>query len=70
MYDLMIRAQVEASEFPCELKNIELTEMMVEGAIACLLEKLFAMVDMKEVTMTLSLREREPDWDSLLSQER
>jgi hypothetical protein len=69
MYDIFIRAQVDASVFPYELKNIELTEMTVEGAVGCTLEKLFAIVNMKEVTMTPSSRELEPDWDSLLSQD-
>ncbi|HLH62403.1 MAG TPA: hypothetical protein VKV20_12025 [Ktedonobacteraceae bacterium] len=69
MYELMIRAQVDASVFPYELKNVELAEMTIEGAVACVLEKLFLVVNMREVTMTPSSREYERDWDSLLSQD-
>ena len=70
MYDIVIRAQVEASVVPYELKNIEVTEFMVESAVGTTLEKLFAIVTMKGVTITSSSRELEPDLDSLLSQER
>ncbi|HJT59824.1 MAG TPA: hypothetical protein VJ761_25160 [Ktedonobacteraceae bacterium] len=70
MYDIVIRAQVEASVVPYELKNIEVTEFMVESAVGTTLEKLFAIVTMKGVTITPSSRELEPDLDSLLSQER
>ena len=69
MYDITIRARVDATVFPYELKNIELTEMAIECAVGCTLEKLFAIVDMKEVTLNPSSRERELDLDSLLSQD-
>jgi hypothetical protein len=69
MYDITIRARVDAAVFPYELKNIELTEMAIECAVGCTLEKLFAIVDMKEVTLDPSSRERELDLDSLLSQD-
>jgi hypothetical protein len=69
MYDITIRARVDAAVFPYELKNIELTEMAIECAVGCTLEKLFAIVDMKEVTLNPSSRERELDLDSLLSQD-
>ncbi len=69
MYDITIRARVDAAVVPYELKNIELTEMAIECAVGCTLEKLFAIVDMKEVTLNPSSRERELDLDSLLSQD-
>ncbi len=70
MYEITIRAQIEASVVPYELKNIERTEMMVEGAVSLTLEKIFAIVNMKGVTISPSSREFEPDLDGLLSQER
>ena len=69
MYDIIIRARVDAAVFPYELKNIELTEMAIESAVGIILEKLFSIVDMKEVTINPSSRERELDLDSLLSQD-
>jgi hypothetical protein len=69
MYDITIRARVDAAVLPYELKNIELAEMVVESAVGCTLEKLFSIVNMKGVTISLSSRELEPDWDSLLSQD-
>jgi hypothetical protein len=69
MYDITIRARVDAAVFPYELKNIELTEMAIESAVGCTLEKLFLIVNMREVTISPSSRELEPDWDSLLSQD-
>jgi hypothetical protein len=69
MYDITIRARVDAAVFPYELKNIELTEMAIESAVGIILEKLFSIVDMKEVTINPSSRERELDLDSLLSQD-
>ncbi len=70
MYDITIRAQVDASVFPYVLTDIGQTEMTVEAAIGCTLEKLFAIVNMKGVTISPSERELEPNWDSVLSQER
>ena len=67
MYDIIIRVRVDAAEVPYELTNIELTELAVESAVGITLEKLFSSVDMKEVTITPSSRERELDLDSLLS---
>lgn len=69
MYEITIRARVDAAVFPYELKNIELTEMAIEAAVGCTLEKLFSIVDMKEVAINPSSRERELDLDSLLSQD-
>jgi hypothetical protein len=69
MYDITIRARVDAAVVPYELKNIELTEMAIESAVGIILEKLFSIVDMKEVTINPSSRERELDLDSLLSQD-
>ncbi len=69
MYDITIRARVDAAVVPYELKNIELTEMAIESAVGIILEKLFSIVDMKEVTLNPSSRERELDLDSLLSQD-
>ena len=67
MYDIIIHARVDAAVLPYELKNIELTEMAIESAVGCTLEKLFSIVDMKEVAINPSSRERELDLDSLLS---
>ena len=69
MYDIIIRVRVDAAMFPYELTNIELTELAVESAVGITLEKLFSSVDMKEVTINPSSRERELDLDSLLSQD-
>jgi hypothetical protein len=69
MYDITIRVRVDAAVFPYELKNIELTELAIESAVGITLEKLFSSVDMKEVTINPSSRERELDLDSLLSQD-
>jgi len=67
MYDVIIRVQIDAAVLPYELKNIELAELAVEGAVGCTLEKLFPTVNMKEVTISPSSREAESDWDTLLS---
>jgi hypothetical protein len=67
MYTINIRVEVDAALFPYELKNIELAEMVVEGAVGCSLEPLFATVTMKEVKISQSPREVERDWDALPS---
>ena len=69
MYEIIIHAHVDAAGFPYELTNIELTELAVESAVGCALERLFAIVDMKEVTISSGSREPERDWDSLLLQD-
>jgi len=55
--------------FPYKLENIELAELVIEDAVGCTLEKLFAIVDMKEVTVSPSSQKVEVDWDALLSQD-
>jgi hypothetical protein len=69
MYDIIIRVQVDAAVVPYKLENIELAELVVEDAVGCTLEKLFAIVDMKEVTISPSSQKVEVDWDALLSQD-
>jgi hypothetical protein len=67
-YTIKIHIEADATVFPYELKNIELAEIVVEGAVACSLQGLFTEVIMKEVTISRSPREVEQDWDALLSQ--
>ena len=66
---LNIRVEVAGAVLPYELKNIELAELVVESAVGCSLENLFAIVCMKEVSISPSSGEVERDWDALLSQE-
>jgi len=68
MYTIKIHVEVDAAVFPYELKNTELAEFVVEGAVGCSLENLFTSVNIKEVSITPSSRETEQDWDALLPQ--
>jgi len=68
MYTIKIHVEADAAVFPYELKNTELAELVVEGAVACSLENLFTSVTIKEVSISRSSRDVEQDWDALLSQ--
>jgi len=67
MYTIDIRIEVDATAFPCELKNIELAELVVESAVGCSLQDLFETVSMKDVSINPTSGDVERDWDSLLS---
>ena len=52
MYNIQIQVEAEGPLFPKELKNPELAEIAVEGAVACFLENLFTYVSIKNVTIS------------------
>src|ERR1700730_14080261 len=54
MYTFNIQAEADGPLFPKELKNPELAELAVEGAVACYLENLFTYVSIKNVTISRS----------------
>ena len=54
MYNIQIQVEAEGPLFPKELKNPELAEIAVEGAVACYLENLFTYVSIKNVTISRS----------------
>jgi len=54
MYNIQIQVETEGPLFPKELKNPELAELAVEGAVACYLENLFTYVSIKNVTISRS----------------
>src|SRR5947207_15981744 len=54
MYNIQITVEAEGPLFPKELKNPELAELTVEGAVACYLENLFTYVSIKNVTISRS----------------
>ena len=54
MYNIQIQVEAEGPLFPKELKNPELAELTVEGAVAYYLENLFTYVSIKNVTISRS----------------
>ena len=54
MYNIQIQVEAQGPLYPRELKNPELAELTVEGAVACYLEHLFAYVSIKNVTISPS----------------
>jgi len=62
MYIINVCVEVQ----PYELKNVELMELDVEAAIGCALERLFATIEIKDVSIYPAQPELERDWDSLL----
>lgn len=54
MYIIDILVEADAALFPYELNNIAMAEMVVEGAVGCSLEPLFATITMKEVKISTS----------------
>ena len=52
MYTIQIQVEAEGPLFPKELKNPELAELTVKGAVACYLENLFAYFTIKNVTIS------------------
>lgn len=54
MYTIQIHIEAQNPLYPHELKNPEMAELTVEGAVACYLENLFALVNFKNVNISLS----------------
>ena len=54
MYNIQIQVEAEGPLFPKELKNPELAEIAVEGAVACYLVNLLTYVSIKNVTISRS----------------
>ena len=54
MYTFNIQAEADGPLFPHELKNPELAELAVEGAVACYLVNLLTYVSIKNVTISRS----------------
>ena len=54
MYTIHIQAEAQGPLYPHELKNPELAELTVEGAVACYLENLFAYLRIKNVAISPS----------------
>jgi hypothetical protein len=71
MYTINIRIKVDAVVFPYQLRNTELVELVVESAVGCALQNLFATVDIKDISMSPASEDEEVerDWDALLSQD-
>jgi len=53
MYTISIHVEAQGPLYPHELKNPELAELIIEGAVACYLENLLAYVSIKNVIISL-----------------